>query len=71
MEGLPSLELTLEKNIHRIFTGDAYSLPTMMGKMGNACLFCVRRWGGQMFVVALEFENLGENINRYPGEAHF
>ena len=39
--------------------------------MGNACLFCVSRWRGQMFVVALVFEDLGENINRYSGEAYF
>ena len=40
-------------------------------KMGNACLFCGSRWGVEMFVVALMFEDLGKNINRYSGEAYF
>ena len=34
-------------------------------------LFCVSGWGGQMFDVALVFEDFGENINRYSGDAYF
>ena len=39
--------------------------------MGNSCLFCVSRGRGQMFVVVLVFEDLGENFNRYSEEAYF
>ena len=36
------------------------------------CMFILCKWvGGQMFVVALVFEDFGENINRYSGDAYF
>ena len=48
---LAPLSQTLEKNIHRIFW---------------ECLLLANeeKWGGQMFIVTLVFEDFGKNINK-------
>ena len=39
-----------------------------------ACLLwevdCVRRWGGQVFIVTLGYEDFGWNINKYYADAY-